>query len=152
LGPATIPGDATALLDIRWGDQSYRDELVQKIQEVVEKEDLPGCSSEFTIMNERPAWACTPGTERLAELVQEAGKEVGLEIGVEHRMGSSDSNFFGAGGVPTVDGLGPICAGYHTDDEFVFIESVPERTLLLANALKFVAAHLEEGELGGAGQ
>lgn len=152
LGPATIPPSATALLDIRWKNQIHRDTLVEKIREVVGMEILPGCSSEFTIMNERPAWPANPGTERLAELVQEAGAEIGQEIGAEHRMGSSDSNFFGAAGVPTVDGLGPICKGYHTAEEFVYISSVKKQTGLLANVLRHVAAFLEEGELGGPGE
>ena len=151
LGPATIPASATALLDIRWKDQAHRDTLVESIREVVAREDLPGCRSEFTIMNERPAWPMTPGTGRLAELVQEAGAEMGHEIGVEHRMGSSDSNFFGAAGVPTVDGIGPICKGYHTAEEFVYISSIRKRTALLANALVRIAADFQDAGQNGGG-
>jgi glutamate carboxypeptidase len=151
LGPATIPASATALLDVRWKDQSHRDRIVDAIREVVSRKELPGCASELVILNERPAWPATPGTERLAALVQEAGAEVGQTIGFEHRMGSSDSNFFGAAGVPTVDGIGPICEGYHTAEEFVYISSISQRTILLANSLVKVAAALSEPgpELGG---
>ncbi|MFH1765844.1 MAG: M20/M25/M40 family metallo-hydrolase, partial [Gemmatimonadota bacterium] len=59
-----------------------------------------------------------------------------------HRLGTSDSNFFGCAGVPTVDGLGPICKGYHTSEEFVYISSIPERTALVANSLLAMAEEL----------
>ena len=150
LGPATIPASATGHLDIRWKEQEHRDLLVEKIQEVVNREDLPGCCSEFIILNERSAWPPTEGTQRLADLVRDAGAEIGQEIGQEHRMGTSDSNFFGCAGVPTVDGIGPICKGYHTAEEFVYISSIPKRTALLANSLVKIAGEFSiSSQLGG---
>ena len=135
LGPATIPAQAQALIDVRWEDQGDRDQLVRSLEAVVAREDLQGCRSELTIMNERSAWPLTEGTQRLADLVKEVGARMGQTIGQEHRLGTSDSNFFGSVGVPTVDGLGPICKGYHTPEEFVYISSMGERTVLLANVL-----------------
>jgi glutamate carboxypeptidase len=143
LGPATIPAEANALLDIRWQDQAVRDELVARIQEVARKDDLPGCRSEFKIMNERSAWPWTPGTQKLADLIKEVGTELGYSLEQEHRLGTSDSNFFGCAGVPTVDGLGPVCKGYHTAEEFVYISSIAERTVLVATSLAAMA-----GEVG----
>ncbi len=142
LGPATIPPEAHALIDVRWEDQAVRDELVQRIGDVVGRESLPGCRSELTIMNERSAWPLTEGTQRLANLIKSVSAELGQPIQQEHRLGTSDSNFFGCVGVPTVDGLGPICKGYHTQEEFVYISSIPERTILLASALAAVAEEL----------
>jgi glutamate carboxypeptidase len=135
LGPATIPASASAQIDIRWEDQVTRNPLMAKIQDAVAREELPGCRSELTILNERSAWPHTEGSQHLADLVKKAGREIGQEIGQEHRRGTSDSNFFGCAGVPTVDGIGPICKGYHTAEEFVYIPSIKERTALLANAL-----------------
>lgn len=139
LGPATIPDEAHALIDIRWQDQGIRDELMAAIEEVAGGEDLPGCASELTIMNERSAWPWTEGTQRVADVIMAVGAELGYSIGQEHRLGTSDSNFFGAAGVPTVDGLGPICTGYHTPKELVFIPSIAERTALVAASLPAVA-------------
>jgi glutamate carboxypeptidase len=67
---------------------------------------------------------------------------MGHTIEQEHRLGTSDSNFFGCAAVPTVDGLGPICEGYHTPDEFVYISSIPERTALLAASILAVSEEL----------
>lgn len=135
LGPATIPATANALVDIRWPRQDQRDPLVERIREVVSEQMLDRCATELVILNERPAWSPTEETRVLAELVKAAGAELGQEVGEEHRMGTSDSNFFGAAGVATLDGLGPVCEGYHTPEEFVFIPTIRERTALLASAL-----------------
>lgn len=151
LGPATVPAHASAEVDIRWEDQRVRDPVVAKVREAVAQRPLPGCASEITLLNERPAWPHSPQTRRLADLVREAGREIGLEVGQEHRRGTSDSNFFGAAGIPTVDGIGPICQGYHTSEEFVLIPSIRERTALLANSLLKIAAGLTgEHPAGGA--
>jgi len=142
LGPATIPASASAQIDIRWEDQTTRDPLVEMILGATGREDLPGCRSLLTILNERSAWPHTKGTQRLADLVKEAGAEIGQRIGQEHRRGTSDSNFFGCAGIPTVDGIGPVCEGYHTAKEFVLIPSIRERTALLASALVRIAEEL----------
>jgi glutamate carboxypeptidase len=135
LGPATIPAEAHALIDVRWEEQKVRDELVDRIEAVVRKEDLPGSRSKLTIMNERGAWPWTEGTQRLADLIKGVSADLGHVIDQEHRLGTSDSNFFGCAGVPTVDGLGPICKGYHTPEELVYISSIAERTALVARSL-----------------
>lgn len=149
LGPATIAAEAHALIDVRWEDQSVRDELVKRIERVMGRKDLPGCSSTLTVMNERSAWPWNEGTQKLADLIKAVSADLGQEIGQEHRLGTSDSNFFGSAGVPTVDGLGPICKGYHTAEEFVFIDSIAERTTLLTHSLLALREALDKGELPG---
>jgi glutamate carboxypeptidase len=135
LGPATVPAHASALVDVRWKDQAHRDLLVDRMEAVVSAMKVPECHSALTLMNERAAWPLSEGTRRLAEVVRGAAEELGQTIAQEHRRGTSDSNFFGSAGVPTVDGLGPICEGYHTPGEFVYVSSIPERTALLAYSL-----------------
>ena len=49
--------------------------------------------------------------------------------------GGSDGNFTGALGVPTLDGLGPAGAGFHTQDEHVLIDSLVPRARLLSGLL-----------------
>jgi glutamate carboxypeptidase len=142
LGPATIPASAQAWVDIRWEDQGVRNRLVERIRDVVGKPEVPGCHSELTLLNERSAWPWSEGTQKLADLVKRVSAELGHPIDQEHRLGTSDSNFFGCAGVPTVDGLGPICEGYHTANEFVYVSSIPERTALLAASLLEIAREM----------
>lgn len=141
LGPATVAARASAQLDVRWREQEHRDPMMEKIGALVSAEDLDGCRSEFTILNERPAMPACEENQQLAELVQRAGAELGQSVGQEHRRGTSDANFYGSFGVPTVDGIGPICQGYHTAEEYVVISSIKQRTALLANALVVLGDH-----------
>lgn len=49
--------------------------------------------------------------------------------------GGSDGNFTAAMGIPTLDGLGPTGGGAHSEDEFVYLPSLPKRAALLASIL-----------------
>jgi len=55
-----------------------------------------------------------------------------LKIEPEHRRGSSDANFFGSVGIPTIDGFGPIGDLDHTENEYIEISSLNQRANLLA--------------------
>jgi glutamate carboxypeptidase len=46
--------------------------------------------------------------------------------------GGSDGNFTAAIGVPTLDGLGAVGGGAHADHEFVVVDTMPARALLIA--------------------
>lgn len=61
---------------------------------------------------------------------QGLGDLTGVAVG-----GGSDGNFTGALGIPTLDGLGAVGSGAHTDAEYVEIATLPERTALLAGLL-----------------
>ncbi len=54
--------------------------------------------------------------------------------------GGSDGNFTAAIGVPTLDGLGAVGGGAHADAEFVLIETMVDRTRLLAALLADICA------------
>lgn len=72
------------------------------------------------------------GTEEMFHIIQKVGLSLGQKIKSEHRRGTSDANFFGAAGVPTLDGLGPICKKDHTPSEFIKVSSLKDRSCLLA--------------------
>jgi glutamate carboxypeptidase len=64
------------------------------------------CTVKTEILEEFRPWARNPGTDRLFSLWQQAGQEIGLELGSEERGGLSDGNLIWDA-VPTLDGLGP---------------------------------------------
>ena len=66
---------------------------------------------------------------------------LGAEIPSEHRRGTSDANFFGAAGIPTLDGLGPVGARDHTPDEYILVPSLKQRTALIALLMVDLADH-----------
>jgi glutamate carboxypeptidase len=135
LGPGTVPAHASFLFDLRWEKEEHFALLLGKIQEMVSRSEQPQCASELTILNHRPAMPSDEKTEILISLLRRAAGAIGQEISTEHRRGTSDGNFFGTGGVPTLDGFGPIGIDDHTPEERIFIPSLKSRTALLASLL-----------------
>jgi glutamate carboxypeptidase len=75
-------------------------------------------------------------TTGLFEFVNEIASELIISIKESDRTGgASDGNLTSAIGVPTLDGMGPVGAGFHGPKEYVEIDSIFERTKLLAQTL-----------------
>lgn len=72
---------------------------------------------------------------RLYEAAREVARDLGFEIGHGSAGGGSDANFTGAAGIPSLDGLGLIGAGYHTLEEHIEVASIAERGRLMAGLL-----------------
>lgn len=135
LGPATIAAEAEAYIDIRWEHEEHKDRLIANVESIVGQQALAGCHSEFEVLNWRPSMPYTGRNQELIDIIQSAAGEIGQQVPTEHRRGSSDANYFGSAGVPTVDGLGPISQWDHTADEYISIPSLSDRTRLLASVL-----------------
>jgi glutamate carboxypeptidase len=78
------------------------------------------------------------GTARLQHLVTSAARDLGMEVSFEMtpRGGASDGNLITALGVPCIDGMGPIGGGAHTEKEWADLNSLRERTRLLAEVVR----------------
>ncbi len=139
MGPSIVPAQAFALMDVRWVEENHREILLEKIDGVVSKPHEPGCRTEFKVMNARPAMPLHDMTQALFSDLQAVGRSIGMNIEPEHRRGTSDANFFGSVGLPTLDGLGPIGQMDHTPDEYIEVSSLKSRTALLALLLASVA-------------
>jgi len=132
LGPATIAAEAEAYIDIRWEHEEHKEKLVQQIESIINQQALAGCHSEFEILNSRPSMPFTGLNQNLINAIQSIGKNIGQGVPTEHRRGTSDANYFGSANVPTIDGLGPISEWDHTENEYIKISSLYNRTKLLA--------------------
>ena len=138
LGPSTVPGEAHCLFDLRWRDEIYFDKLVSEARRLTEDRTTGGGSCRLTILNHRPAMPATEGTARLTAALELTAGLTGTVVTTEHRRGTSDVNFFGAAGVPAIDGFGPVCLDDHTERERILIPTLASRTALLA---LFLAGH-----------
>ncbi len=75
------------------------------------------------------------GGARLAVLVAEIGRELGIDVPDAATGGASDANTTSAAGVPTIDGLGPVGGAAHALDEWMDLTSVVPRIALLAGVV-----------------
>jgi glutamate carboxypeptidase len=61
--------------------------------------------------------------------------EIGVDLGECCAGGGSDGNLTAALGVPTLDGLGAVGDGAHSQDEYVVVSKMDERAALIARIL-----------------
>lgn len=83
----------------------------------------------------RPPKPMTPEAERLFALVRECGSLLGQTIGWQPTGGVCDGNNIAACGVPVVDTMGARGGAIHSEEEYLLLDSLPERAMLSALVL-----------------
>jgi glutamate carboxypeptidase len=84
----------------------------------------------------RPVWLPDePGTREIFEVAKGIAKELGFDMKGRSQGGGSDGNFTGAMGIPTLDSLGVRGQGLHTLNEHIYVDSLLERSRLIAGLL-----------------
>jgi glutamate carboxypeptidase len=132
----TISPNAVAHVDIRISEVNQAKLLKKKIEEICATVDVPGTKIELKGDISRPPMEKNEQTKSLLEIIKEVGEEMGLHLSDTATGGGSDASFTSANGVPTVDGLGPVGGNAHSEDEYLDIPTLTERTLLLAKTIQ----------------
>ncbi|MBM7649252.1 glutamate carboxypeptidase [Bacillus ectoiniformans] len=133
----TVAPSATAEIDVRVADEEQAEKVTKDINAIAREDHVTGTRTELTGSIGRPAMEKTKDTDRLLEMIQNAGKELGLEIHEESTGGGSDAAFTSAEGIPTVDGMGPIGEFSHSEtDEYSDLNSLIDRTALLVKTIE----------------
>jgi glutamate carboxypeptidase len=132
-GDNVVAAEAWARIDARaWtaAEQAQLEAAIRGLQPV-----LDGATIEVTGGVTRPPMIRTAESGRLAEQAIAIASALGQELAENASGGGSDGNFAAAIGAPVLDGLGPIGAGAHADDERVSLSSIEQRSELLAALL-----------------
>src|SRR5690606_39120708 len=131
----TIAPYAEASIDLRVETMEQATFIEDEIKRICSKSDVPGTHLELSGTITRPPMIPNSASKSLFSLVQQVAKELGFDLSAEKRGGKSDGNLTAAMGIATVDGLGPVGGKAHTEDEYLYIPSLMERTLLLAKII-----------------
>nr|WP_035425908.1 M20 family metallopeptidase [Halalkalibacterium ligniniphilum] len=132
----TISPRAVGYIDVRVSTSEQAVAVEQKIEEVCATSDVKGTKIELHGHMKRPPMKKDQQIEELLQIVQEVGREMGLDLKDTATGGGSDASFTAAMGVATIDGLGPIGGNAHSEKEYLEIPSLTERTLLLAKIIE----------------
>ncbi|GAL45435.1 MULTISPECIES: M20 family metallopeptidase [Citrobacter freundii complex] len=120
-----------AELDVRFWENEEYERVHKSLQSLCQQGFLDGVTTTLTRVSHKPAMAASEETQRLMALVERAGKEEGISVTWQAVGGGSDANLTAALGIPTLDGLGPVGAGFHSADEWLDIASIEPRIRLL---------------------
>ena len=102
---------------------------------LAEKTYVPGATVKVTGGFHRPPLVRRPGSELLEAAVLKAADQMGLQIEFSMSGAASDGNNLSGFGIPVIDGMGPVGGREHSHDEYMELESLYERTELLAVSL-----------------
>ncbi len=130
--PNVIAARSEARIDVRVLSMKDAEEVTEAIMGL--EPVVPGVTLEITGGIEAPPLERTPRNRRLWDQTRQLGAELGLELDDVTAGGGSDGNTTSQY-TATLDGLGPRGDGAHAEHEHIVVESLAERTALLAALL-----------------
>ena len=125
-----VPQQARAEIDFRMLDMAEAERLESTLRGL--QPVTPGTRLEARGGLNRPPMPFNPLMARTFRQAQQIGARLGLALKRGGTGGGSDANFVAPLEAAVLDGLGPLGRGAHTDDEYVEIASLAERTALLS--------------------
>jgi len=129
-----VPDEASIEVDLRVmqpGEAEHISAALHALRPV-----LDGTSLEVTDGSYRPPMPFNDTIKATFEKVKVIAAKSNIELKASGTGGASDANFVAPLGIPLLDGLGPAGGEYHSEREFIFRDSLTERTKLLAAILR----------------
>lgn len=145
----TVPKETCIKLDLRFENNNDRNIAHQKICAILETDHL-SCETSFTKANSsfQVIDDCPAMEEKLTfsqhyfaieNLLKQVIKNDDLTL--DHSWGAADISHMSFIHNLTIDGLGPVGAGMHREDEFIFIDSIYQRAFLITKILDYINTH-----------
>ena len=127
-----VAGEANAEIGLRFATKSTEDALFAALRSLTSHRE--GAVVDVRVLSHRPAWAVTESSW-LTDHVLAVANALGGPTTAAPAGGASDTNFTGAAGIATLDGLGPRGANAHAPGEWVAISSILRRAELLTTLM-----------------
>lgn len=138
-GANIVPEHAEAIVDVRFWSNAEYDDVDTELNGLTQRPFVDGVSIQLEREAYKPSMVPSEQTEALMALVEQAADELSIDINWKEVGGGSDANNTAILGVPTLDGLGPIGAGFHSDQEYLLLESIEPRIKMLMRVLEKLA-------------
>jgi glutamate carboxypeptidase len=130
-----IPEDASAQVNVRVRDKADFARVEQILRKNAETTVIPDTKVTISHGEGFPPLPNNPATDRLAAQAQRIYAGIGRTLAAGGNGGASESALAADAGVPALDGLGPVGGGFHSDEEFLELDTVTPRLYLLTRLL-----------------
>ncbi len=131
-----VPASATAIIDVRVASAKDAADIDRKLHAL--KPFNPHCSVSISGKMNRPPLERTDAVAGFYFKARDIARGLGWDLAEAAVGGGSDGNFTAALGIPTLDGLGAVGEGAHSEHESVVISELPRRAALLAGLIQVV--------------
>jgi glutamate carboxypeptidase len=129
-----VPEESHIEVDVRIMQPGEWERLESEMSKL--KPVLDGTSIEISGELNRPPMPFDETMKATFEKARLIAAQIGMELKAGGTGGASDANFVAPLGIPVLDGLGAVGEGYHSEREYIFADSLAERTKLIATLLK----------------
>jgi glutamate carboxypeptidase len=129
-----VPEEAVIRVDVRVMQPGEWERLEAEVGRL--KPVLEGTSLEINGSLNRPPMPFDETMQATFEKAKTVAAQIGMDLQAGGTGGASDANFVAPLGIPLLDGLGAVGEGYHSEREYIFADSLAERTRLVAALLK----------------
>jgi glutamate carboxypeptidase len=130
-----VAENAQFIGEIRYFDPAHRDGLLEKLTEAADKTIVSDVKCTLKIISHRPSMKSDEGCKELFELVRMHAAKMGRKLSPRKTGGGGDAAFAKLAGIPVIDGMGPEGGGYHTEDEYVLLDSIMFKIELAAETM-----------------
>ncbi len=131
-GSNVIPDFCEGTMDIRYKLPEESERVIEALEKTPTR--FPGSRKEIEYKL-RPPLVKNGNSSKLFLMVKKIGETLGLDLSEASVAGGSDGNFCSYY-CPVIDGLGAVGGGAHSENEYIFVDKIPERAALLYLALK----------------
>ena len=134
-----IPDDAEATYSLRIRTPQQREEIVDRLKAAME----PTPDTQVSLIADPgyPPLIETPDVDALADRAAKIYAELGKTITRSGNGGASESAVAQSVGTPALDGLGLVGGDFHTDHEWIDLNSLEPRLYLITRLLMEAGAH-----------
>ena len=136
VGANIVPDHAEMIVDVRFQDNDEYARVHSAIQAFSQREFERDVKTVVQQQSQKPAMAPTAETQKLMRIVEQAGVAENIDVHWKSVGGGSDANHTAALGIPSLDGFGPIGAGFHSASEYLELDSIEPRVRLLKRVIQ----------------
>ena len=134
--PNVVPEHAQMELDYRYSNPADVTAFFDMLEELQAHAAKMEIGIDIDVIGKRPPMVDVPGAKELRSVFEDVGKRMDTVVSFKKSGGVSDANFTTSVGVPTVCSIGLIGGAFHTDHEYVELDSIQQRLDLLTAVIK----------------
>jgi glutamate carboxypeptidase len=135
-----IPDHAEAVLNVRFRRPGDFDTVFARIETAAKSVEVPDTRVTVTHGIGYPPLAENGGIDALASRAQRIYRELGKTLTLSGNGGASESALAMRAGTPALDGLGLVGGDFHTDHEWIDLDSLLPRLYLMSRLLMDISA------------